>query len=780
MPDRNLLKYLAQTLRLWWQRWRYWVGWDTVAAYSRLATAYQGQGNIPAAVRAIACAIQLDPTISELHQHLGQLYLAQAQFPQAIEAFQSAIEQADDNAGLLFYLGEALVKDHQWDAAAAPLARSIQLNPPFPWPYYYFVEVRLVQGDLPAAQALAEQFVRRQPALVLPLTTIAQAVNRLLDECAARILAGYQQRADRDGVIALGRLMLPITSDPATIQGQLAQAYHDQGDLAAAIQAIQAGLQVDDQSAASHQLLGQLYLESEQFETAIAALAIAVERDANQAWSQFYLGEALVKQGRWAEATSPLLRAIQLNPTFPWSYYYLAEAKLAQGDLAAAQALAQQAHQFDPESAHLQQYPVYIAQLQAQAQQLAAYIRQAQAQDAQGPRSRPRVLLLTPVPSYPPTTGSVIRMFHHMQALQAQTDLVIASRSYGNDVQSRADLAPYATFVLTVDASHRPTYQPGAAQTVHDHSNQYFHQLLAQLSQVEFDIVVTEFIYMAQYRDLFPQAFHVLSEHNIESQLWRRQAAVQAAALTTAGALEADRLMAFEQQMWPQFHLRFVVSELDRQQLEQRCPGETWVVNNGADTQTIDLFPDNPVPRVLLLGTLNHFPNVDGATFFAEEILPRVWQVNPQVEFWIAGAKPLPEIEQLAQRDARIKVIANPEKMEDVARQCGLAVVPLRTGGGTRIKILQSLAMGLPTISTSLGCEGLLVEDEQHLLIRDRPQDFAVAIGDLLADPARRDRLRQAGRTLVEQQYDWHQIFQVAVTRLLARWQQWRDATPRN
>jgi tetratricopeptide (TPR) repeat protein len=814
MHDRNLVKYLAQTLRLWWQRWRYWVGWDTaadslvvadrylrqqhyagamtliqqvlntkggsVAAYNRLATAYQGQGDLPAAVRAIEQSIQLDPTISQLHQRLGQLYLAQAQFPQAIEAFQSAIDQATDDAWSLLHLGEALVKDRRWEAAAAPLTRSIQLNPPCPWPYFYLIEVRLVQGNLPAAQALAQQFVVRQPALALPSTTIAQAAHRVLDECAGRLLQNYFERADWIPAIALATLMLPVTSDPTTLQRQLAQAHHRQGHGAAAITAIQAALQGDAQSSASHQLLGQLYLESEQFAAAIAALEIAVELDANNAWSQFYLGEALVKQGHWAAAAAPLLTVMRLNPTFPWSYYYLAEAKLAQGDLDTAQALAQQAHQFDPEPVHLQQYPVYIAQLQAQAQQLAAYIQQAQAQDAQGPRSRPRVLMITPVPSYPPTSGGVIRMFHHMQALQAQTDLVIASRVYHNDVQARSDLAPYAAFVLTVDASNRPTYKPGESKLVHDYASQYFRQLLAQLSQVEFDIVVTEFTYMAQYRDLFPQAFHVLSEHNIESQLWRRQAVVQATALT-AGALEADRLMAFENQMWPQFPLRFVVSELDRQQLAQRCSvGETIVVNNGADTQTLALFPDHPVPRVLLIGTLKYFPNVDGATFFVNEILPRVWQVNDQVEFWIAGAEPLPEIYQLAQRDKRIQVIASPENMADVARQCCLAVVPLRTGGGTRIKILQSLAMGLPTISTRLGCEGLLVEDEQHLLIRDQPQDFAAAIVDLLADPARRDRLRQAGRTLVEQEYDWHQIFQVAVTTMLAQWQQWRDATPRD
>ncbi|HRS97151.1 MAG TPA: glycosyltransferase, partial [Smithella sp.] len=107
-----------------------------------------------------------------------------------------------------------------------------------------------------------------------------------------------------------------------------------------------------------------------------------------------------------------------------------------------------------------------------------------------------------------------------------------------------------------------------------------------------------------------------------------------------------------------------------------------------------------------------------------------------------------------------------------VAARCCLSVVPLRFGGGTRIKILESFALGLPVVSTSKGCEGLAVEDGKHLLIRDNPEDFAAAVVTAVNNHELSDTLRQNGRMLAEQRYDWRKIFEVVeetITGLVAR-----------
>jgi len=98
--------------------------------------------------------------------------------------------------------------------------------------------------------------------------------------------------------------------------------------------------------------------------------------------------------------------------------------------------------------------------------------------------------------------------------------------------------------------------------------------------------------------------------------------------------------------------------------------------------------------------------------------------------------------------------------MSEIAKDCCLTVVPLRIGGGTRIKIPHSMAMGLPVVSTSLGSEGLSVVDGVHILIRDEPEQFADAVLQIISDPALRNNLRTNGRRLVEERYDWSRMFE--------------------
>lgn len=588
-----------------------------------------------------------------------------------------------------------------------------------------------------------------------------------------KIAADHVQREEWLAALDQAKLVLQAEPEHALAHRLLAQAQQGLGQTAAARQSAQTALALDATSPWTHQVLGQLYLTQQAWSEAITAFQTAVSLDPQSSWLQFSLGEALVRSGQWSAAIPVLSESIKLNPVFPWAYYYLGEAKLALGDLESAKSLYQKAQLFGPDIEDLRGNVAYVEHLQQQDQRIQAYLDRVQKLAATRVRSRPRVLLVTPGPPYPPKSGGAMRMFYEMQALHGQVDLVVASLLYAKNAWPvTADLGRYAELAVTVYPADPCGSAADQPQSVVACSSQRFRQLLQRLSVVNFDAVVIDFVQMAQYRDLFPQALRVLAEHNIESQIIRRNAIVVHAAGQDSAMLEreADRLAMFEDQVWPDFPLRFVVSQQDQQQLQQRCDaGETIVVNNGANTGAIPCLPDHPVPRVLLTGTLHYLPNVDGATFFVNEILPHIWAVNPQVEFWLAGAKPSPEVWELADRDDRIKIVANPEQMIDVARECCLSVVPLRIGSGTRIKILEALAMGLPSVTTSLGCEGLAVEDDQHVLIRDQPDAFATAVLQLLNDQQRRDRLRRQGRQLVEQQYDWQQIFRTAIAQMLDR-----------
>jgi tetratricopeptide (TPR) repeat protein len=556
----------------------------------------------------------------------------------------------------------------------------------------------------------------------------------------------------------------------------LAEAHHGQGELKLALEEIQTAIELDPKVSWFYHALGRIYVAEERYTEAIVALEKAVTLDDNVSWFQFNLGEARLKDGDWQGAIGPLARSVQLNPIFGWSYYYLAEAYLNLENFPEAIAQYRKAVLTAPDISYMHDALAYAKHLQWQDEQIQAFCQRPKIPD------RPRALLLTPYPPFPPKLGGATRMFYEMQALHAKTELVVVCFGFvKGDFRLETDLAKFSQLALTVASGDRPSRLPSQAKVVHRYSSHRMTKVLTALNQADFDLVVMDFIYVAQYRSSFPNSFAVLSEHNIESQILRRcaeakpsdtslrqvAAQVESIQVLVDAEAEAIRLEAFEDAAWPTFSLRTVVSEQDKAILDRRAGGgKTIVVSNGINTAEIQPFPDQSIPRILFMGTLNYYPNIDGATYLVNEILPAIWQLHPTIECWIAGAEPPQQVYDLIQ-DSRVKIIANPDSMEDLAQQCCMTIVPLRLGGGTRIKILHSLAMGLPVVTTSLGCEGLNVVDGSHLLIRDEPAEFATAVVQLVEDATLRQTLRQQGRELVEQQYDWNQIFDRAVNQML-------------
>jgi glycosyltransferase involved in cell wall biosynthesis len=184
------------------------------------------------------------------------------------------------------------------------------------------------------------------------------------------------------------------------------------------------------------------------------------------------------------------------------------------------------------------------------------------------------------------------------------------------------------------------------------------------------------------------------------------------------------------------------------------------LVENGIDTQHIRPVKNwQAGKKLLFMGSLAYYPNIDAACYFAEDVMPKIWEQDSEVVFCIAGKDPAETVSNLGEREERVEVIANPENMSQVAQECRMTVVPLRMGSGTRIKILHAMAMGLPVVSTSLGCEGLSIQDGQHLLIADNPYKLAEAVLQVVHDVELQQKLRVESRQLVEKFYDWTSIF---------------------
>jgi glycosyltransferase involved in cell wall biosynthesis/GT2 family glycosyltransferase len=271
-------------------------------------------------------------------------------------------------------------------------------------------------------------------------------------------------------------------------------------------------------------------------------------------------------------------------------------------------------------------------------------------------------------------------------------------------------------------------------------------------------------IFLAEFRHDI-ETTPVLTEHNIESRLLRR-AAVHSSNMPSSGAVrnpevEAERFEQYEDRTWPDFPVRAVTSEVDRAQMSSRCSkGKVVVSPNGADPST--WLPDarHDTATALFTGQLAYFPNVDAVEFLVTEIWPHVRRRNPQARLIIAGRDPGESIRALVRAAPGVELIPNPKSMARVAKRASITVAPLRIGSGTRIKITESMAWGLPVVSTTLGCEGIEAFDGEHLLVRDDPEEFGDAIVALMSDAALWRKLRYAGRDLIRDRYSWDRVFE--------------------
>ncbi len=558
----------------------------------------------------------------------------------------------------------------------------------------------------------------------------------------------------------------------------LAQGYQAQGQWQQALTVSQQAIELEPNSPWLHHGLGKIYGQQEQWESAVESFERSIALDSTVGWFHYTLGEARVKLGQWSTAIPILQQTQTLIPQFAWTAYFLGEALLAEGRTDEAIAVYKKVLRRQPWMKYLRSCLAYAYHIKVQDQAIQKFCLTSTRSD------RPRVLMIAPYPTYPPKMGAIARMFYEMKALSENFDLTVVSFVFQKaDFVIESALKPYCQFAVTVaigDTLPRTLDQP---DLIHRYSSQRMMQVLRQLQAVPYEIVLTDFIQMAQYSLLFPQAFRVLGEHNIESELLRRSAQLQSATdlqqlasqhasikSFTSSLEEADRLARYETELWKNYHLRFVVSEQDKQHLDQRCSvGKTIVVNNGIDTKKVQVIPDNPNKIILFIGTLSYYPNIDGARYFVDEILPLIWERDPAVRFWMAGAEPPQVLLDLA-CDSRVRVIANPDNMDEVARQCCMTVVPLRTGSGTRIKILHAMALGMPIVTTSIGCEGLAIEDERHLFVRDRPVEFAAAVLTVLRDLSVREGFRREGRVCVEREYDWERVFAGAIDRMVEFW----------
>ena len=291
-------------------------------------------------------------------------------------------------------------------------------------------------------------------------------------------------------------------------------------------------------------------------------------------------------------------------------------------------------------------------------------------------------------------------------------------------------------------------------------------QLTRTLADGNFDLVQMEGIHLSGYLPVIAAAGSrprlICDWHNIESELLERYVANHSHSLSRRwyGARTAHLTRTRERRLLEECDGHLVCSERERQALLARVPGaRIRVTPNGVDVEAAGQWERSnaQLRDVLFVGSMDYHANIDAALYFAREIWPGLYQSRPDLRFVIVGSRPVEEVTALARLDG-ITVTGTVDAVAPYYQKALVSVVPLRVGSGTRLKVLEAMAAGVPVISTPLGAEGLDVIDGQHLLLAEGPAAFAAAVGKLAGNETEWRRLASAGQEAVRTQYDWSAI----------------------
>lgn len=377
-----------------------------------------------------------------------------------------------------------------------------------------------------------------------------------------------------------------------------------------------------------------------------------------------------------------------------------------------------------------------------------------------------KVLAITYGLPWPLTEGAKIRDFHLLRELSASAQVSLLA--FCKDDPQANPVPSLNAFCHSVETFSPPPTNPlqalsaklqhrlplAALSFYHPAFAARMEALIASLSP---DLVQIEHSFLAPYVTAIPATCRkVLSLHNIGETQYARMAALSPSSPTA-------RLKAFLMRNWEaswaaRFNHVITVSPEDAAWLHNRAPQvPVTLIPNGVNTETLAPLRAPTSQDLLFIGVLGYPPNAHAVLDFVRQTLPLIHQTHPSTRLIVVGRNPGPELRALASSN-QIELHADVPDVLPFYRRTAISIVPLKAGGGTRLKILEAMSLARPVVSSTIGCEGLGLSSGKQLLIADTPQDTASAISRLLNSPALATQLTTAARAWVEAHHDWRRL----------------------
>lgn len=382
-----------------------------------------------------------------------------------------------------------------------------------------------------------------------------------------------------------------------------------------------------------------------------------------------------------------------------------------------------------------------------------------------------KIVYVTPFLRVPPDFGIAIRNYHILKHLTTRHAVTVVA--YGVDDTGETDAWLRGRGARVVRLEHAflwsgargrmmtlknlLMYPPASFQRFAPDALQRTLDAMAGRTEIDVLVLDTALTGQAALTGKLPGTA-VLSLPDIYQRLLRQETKATGMrpykAVSLVNRLKTQR---YENRILRQYSRLIAVSSTDFQFLKRRFPGaNVTLIPNGVDPQ--EFAPQDgvsPSYTLLFVGNFHYAPNADAFFYFCREILPRVRARCPEIKFVAAGRNPTAEMSAYAEGRPEIELAGGVPDVRPYYARSAVVVVPLRYGGGIKLKTLEAFAAGVPVVSTSAGAEGIDAQDGEHFLAADEPETFAVKIMELLKDASLRVRLTRNARALVERKYDW-------------------------
>jgi len=379
-----------------------------------------------------------------------------------------------------------------------------------------------------------------------------------------------------------------------------------------------------------------------------------------------------------------------------------------------------------------------------------------------------RVLVLDEWIPYPPDSGKRARTWNILRRLARRHDLALLCygdregraanvvRSAGIELHTVTPLPELKGWQLYLSLlvnlfSPRP-------YSVSKHDTRRFREQLRRLAgRNQIDLIHFEWTPYARFADEIAGIPTLMMAHNIEAQIWARRARHSRTFLERIYfGLQGRKMASFERRAMERADAVATVTDLDLNQVRNWGIRSPALVENGVDLDEFSPSQEQPAAlEILCLSSLDWFPNVDGVNYLIDEVMPLIVARMPAVRLRIVGRRPPKGLQDKIARLPWLDFVGEVSDVRPWLARASVVIVPLRIGGGSRIKILEALAMGKPVVSTTIGAEGLAVSGETHLLLADSPEELARRTIELLKSPELGPRLGEQGRKLVQERYSW-------------------------